>query len=243
MTAAEFATYVRLKTRTNSTTFTDSDILALMKVRQDEIAEAILKADEDILLIPETVNLVANQREYPLDTDLLTRISRVEAKLDGTNWVKLVELDLEQITVPTASEAEITRIFNSQQFNESNPHGARFDLSRKAIYIYSGTISAVTGGLKFWIDTYPAAITSLSGGSDMSIDPSDTTHGIPRPLHKVWAMGVIIDYKESREKPIPLSEREQNYDSYLQMAIESLKHGNMDREVIGDIPYDDGSNY
>lgn len=48
MTPVEFANHVRFMTRTNSTTFTDAEILALMKIRQDEIAKAILEADEDI---------------------------------------------------------------------------------------------------------------------------------------------------------------------------------------------------
>lgn len=237
MTPAQFAYYVRQKTRTNSSTFTDADMLSYMLVVQDEIAKAILKADEDILLIPETVNLVANQREYPQDQDMISRIKRVEAQLDGSNWIRLIETDLTQIDTPIASESEITNRFTNEEGN------AFYDLSRKSIYILSGTISSVTNGLKFWTDTYPAAITDLSGGTDMSIDPSTTTHGIPRPLHKLWAMGVIIEYKEGKEKPIALTEQEQNYEMLLQRAIETLKHGNLDREVIASVPYNDGSQY
>ena len=94
MTPVEFAYHVRFMTRTNSTTFTDAEILALMKIRQDEIAKAILEADEDILLIPQYTSLVADQREYPLPQDMLSSIKRVEAKLDGTNFIKLNELDV-----------------------------------------------------------------------------------------------------------------------------------------------------
>ena len=237
MTPVQFAEYVRLKTRTNSTTFTDVSIISFMRQRQDEIAQAILKADEDILLIPETLNLVLNQCEYPLDNDLVSRIKRVEAKFDGTNWVKLTEIDITSIKVPIASETDITNAYSSVAGD------CFFDISRKAIYILSGTISAVTDGLKFWVDTYPTAITDLAGTSEMNVDPTTTTHGIPRPLHKLWATGVIIDYKESREKPIPLSEQELNFERYLLRAIETLKHGNMDREVTGAIPYNDGSQY
>ena len=237
MTPVQLAAYVRYKTRTNSTTFTDADIVTLLRQRQDEIAHAILKADEDILLIPETLNLVLSQREYPLDEDIISRIKRVEAKLDSTNWLKLDEIDITSIKVPIASETDITNAFSNTAGN------CFFDISRKAIYILSGTIIAVTAGLKFWVDTYPTAVTDLTSGTEMNIDPSTTTHGIPRPLHKIWATGVIIDYKQSREKPIPLNEREQNYELDLQKAIETLKHGNMDREVVGSVPYDDGSEY
>jgi hypothetical protein len=229
MTPKKFATYVRLKTGTNSTTFPDASILAFMEVRQDEIAQAILKADEDILLIPQTVNLVADQREYPFPTDIISRIKRVEAKLDGTNWLKLDEFDLTQHDKPT-DETNIT-------YNFANLEGeCAFDLMRRSLVIYSGTIIDVTEGLKLWLDTWPTAITDLTSTTEMNIDPSDTTHGIPRALHKIWATGVIIDYKSSRQKPIPLTEREQSYEFDLNKAIETLKHGNMDREVIGDLP-------
>ena len=236
MTPAEFTTHVRFKTRTNSTTFPDAQILALMKIRQDEIAEAILRADEDILLIPQYTSLVVDQREYPMPTDILSRIKRVETKLDGTDWIPLTEIDITSIDTPVATEAEITDAFNNLQLSADNPTGARFDIMRKSIVVYSGTITNVAAGMRIYVDTYPTAVSDLTSTTDMSIDPTDTTHGIPRPLHKMWARGVIIDYKESREKPIPLTERELNYKLDLQLAIETLKHGNLDREVLGELP-------
>lgn len=236
MTPAEFATYVRLKTKTNSTTFTDVDIKALMKVRQDEIAEAILKVDEDILLVPQYTTLVADQRDYDMPSDILSRIKRVEAKLDGTSWVPLTEIDITSIDYPIVTEANITDVFNNNQLSEGNPEGARFDIIRKSLVIYSGTIVGVVDGLRCWCDTYPAAITNLASTIDMADDPSPTTHGIPRSMHRIWAKGVIIDYKESQAKPIPLTEREKAYELDLQKAIETLKHGNLDREIIGELP-------
>ena len=88
----------------------------------------------------------------------------------------------------------------------------------------------------------------MDSATDMSVDPSTTTHGIPKELHELWARGVVIDYKESREKPIPLTERELKYEFDKQKAIETLKHGNLDREVIGTLPPasdrgNDGSDY
>jgi hypothetical protein len=236
MTPAQFAEYVRLKTRTNSTTFTDADIIIFMRQRQDEIAQAILKADEDILLVPQTDSLVANQRDYSFPTDILSRIKRVEAKLDGTNWIKLNEIDITQHKYPT-DETNITYYF-------SNLEGEAFyDILRNQLYIYSGTITNVSNGLKLWCNTWPTAITDLTSTTEMNIDPSTTTHGIPRPLHEIWARGVIIDYKQSRERPIPLGEGELKYEVDLQKAIETIKHGNLDREVIASVPYNDGSQY
>lgn len=239
MTPAKFAAYVRWKTRTNSTTFSDTELLASMEVQQDEIAKAILKADEDILLIPQTDDLVASSitaREYPLPSDILSRIKRVEAQLNGTDWIPLTEIDITQIGKPISTETNITDIFNNSQMSKGNPNGARFDIRRKSIFIYSGTITATTDGLRVFCMTWPTPITDLTSVTDMNIDPSTTTHGIPRAMHEIWAKGVIIDYKESREKPIPLSESESRYEIDLRKAVETLRHGNLDREIMGGLP-------
>ena len=235
-TAVKFATYVRLKTKTSSTTFSDTDILTFMEWRQDEIARAILKVDEDILLIPQTTGLVADQREYPFPSDIIARIARASAKFDGTNWIPMEEIDIKQIGFPVATEANIVAKFNSMQFSNGNPLGARYDIRRKSLYLYSGAISTVTAGLKLYVNTYPSTITSLAGTDDLSADPSTTTHGIPRALHEIWARGVIIDYKSGKEKPIPLNETELNYERDLDKAIETLKHGNLDRQILGELP-------
>ncbi len=237
MTPAKFAALVRLKTRTNSDTFDNTDMLILTETRQLEIAQAILKADEDILLIPQTASLVANQREYPQPTDILSRIKRASAQFNGSDWIPLAEIDINRIDAPIVTETNITDLFNSYKVSKGNPNGARFDIIRKSLVIYSGTITAVTAGLKFWVKTWPTVPVNLTEASvDLSVDPSTTTHGIPMALHEIWARGVIIDWKGSREKPIPLNEHELKYEVHLQKAIETLKHGNLDREVIGELP-------
>ena len=237
MTAAEFAYHVRFMTRTNSTTFTDAEILALMKIRQDELAKDILDADEDILLVPQYTNLFINQREYALPEDLLASIKRVEAKLDGTNYIKLEELDIASLKDTVLSEDTITENFSNEEGE------AFYDLSRKSLYIYSGTITSVSNGLRAWANAWPAVITDLTTTTDMAIDPSLTELGMPRELHELWARGVIIDFKSSRDNPIPLTERELNYLEDKEKAINSLRPQNRDRVITGSLPYDDGSQY
>ena len=195
-----------------------------------------MQVDEDILLIPQTTDLVANQRLYAFPSDILSKIKRVEATPDGTNWLKFNHIDMTDFQYPL-TETNITTYFSN---NEGNCY---YDLYRKSLYLLCGTVSTAASGLKIWTMTYPAVITDLSSTTDMSVDPSTTTHGIPRELHEIWARGVIIDYKESREKPIPLSEREQNYEDDKKEAIYSLKNQDLDRVIIGNIPYIDGSEY
>lgn len=236
MTPAKFASYVRYKTRTNTTTFPDVEMLNYKELRQEELAGAILDVHEDFFLVPQLDDLVADQREYPFPADILSRIKRVEAKLDETDFIPLSEIDINEVNFPIATETDITNVFNNLQVSKNNPNGARFDIMRKSIYIYSATITSVTDGIKLWCSTYPAVVTDLTSVVDLSVDPSTTTHGMPKAMHRVWATGVIIDYKESRQKPIPLSEGELAYEFNKQKAIKVLKHGNLDREVIGKLP-------
>jgi len=252
MTPKEFAYHVRFMTRTGTTpatsTLPDADIVSLMKIRQDELAKAILKADEDILLIPQYTDLVANQREYPLPQDMLSSIKRVEVLFSGTQYVPLTEIDVNDIKFSIETEDEITAHFNCGSVDFNNPNGARFDLSRKSLTIYTGTIDDVTNGIKILVNTWPEAVVDLTATNDMSQDPSTTTHGIPRELHELWARGVIIDWKSSRAKPIPLTEKELKYEVDKETAIKSLKPQNLDRDTYQEIPPasdrgDNGTNY
>lgn len=242
-TPTSAASYIRLKTRTNSTTFTDADMLILFNLKKDEVCQRALETDEDIFLVPTYMNLVADQREYPLNSNILAGIKRVEAKLDGTNYIKLNSFDLTNHDKPVTGETNITYYFSN------NEGEAFYDIMRKAIWIYSGTITAVTDGLRVWVNTWPADLSSMVGSTDMSVDPSTTTHGVPREVHKVIMDGVVIEWKTSREKPIPLTEREQSWEFDLEKSIQTLKHADYDREITGDLPDnivmqgDDGSDF
>lgn len=237
MTPSELATYVRFKTRTNTSTLTDDDLLMLLNTVKNEVCDRALEVDEDIFLVPTTLNLVANQREYPFKSDILSRIKRVEAMFNGSDYIKLTNIDLADIDQPIGSEAQIVARFSNEEGN------AFYDIMRSSLWLYSGTITSVTNGLKVWLNTIPSNVASILSTTDMRVDPSTTAHGIPAPLHKVIAKGVVIEWKESREKPIPLTEREQKWEFDLEKAIQTMKRTDYDREVYASIPDDDGSDY
>ena len=241
MTPKELATYVRYKTRTNSTTLPDAEILSYLGIRLDAVVEKSLDADEDELVLPTNATLVALQRQYSLPTDILSRLKYVEAKLDGTNWIYLDEMELSQYKRAT-DETTITTYFQNL---EGEAHYLRY---WNSIFILSGTIIDVTDGMKLWLKTYPTTPTDLTSDTDMSIDPSATSHGIPRPLHKLLAKGVVIEWKESKDKPIPLTQSEILWDKQVQDAIYTMKHGNLDKEIFGALPSalsrgNDGADY
>jgi hypothetical protein len=213
-------------------------MLILWNVIKNDLCQQALETDEDIFLVPTYMNLVANQREYPLHSNILSRIKRIEAALDGSNYLKLTSFDLTDHDKPVTGETNITSHFANLESE------CFYDLMRKAVWIYSGTITNVSDGLRIWVNTYPADITGdMTSSTDMSVDPSTTTHGVPKALHKVISDGVIIAWKGSLEKPIPLSDHEILHERHVQNAFQTLKKASYDTEVVGQIPYNDGSQY
>lgn len=238
MKYTEFATYIRFHTKTDSTTLTDAELVALANVKKDEIAKEIAKTNEDIFGMWYLRDLEAGVREYSFPANILSNIKGVEACVanSGTEFKKFTEFDLTQYRGTTV-EADIRNAFGGKY---------QFDIFRKSLWLYTGeAIVAVANGLKLWAIQFPADLTTtiISSTDDMSVDPSTTTHGMPRESHEIWARSVIIDYKNSKEKPIPLTEKELNYEADLQKVLNSLKGTNLDRQNQGTVPYNDGSNY
>lgn len=228
MTPAQFAKYIRLRTKTNATTFPDADILTFANIIKDDLAKEVTKANEDYFGIELLRSLQAGQRAYGFPTYVLNQIKYTQAKLDGTNWSKLEEFDITSYEKTTDESAILANWAGKKPM---------FDIFGNQLVIYSDSaILSVTDGLKLWAIIYPEDISSLAGTVDMSVPPSTTGFGLPRQLHFVWATKVIVEYKSSKEKPMPLTEREQNINNEMFLAINSLKEMNLDRTVVASMP-------
>lgn len=236
MKFTQFATTIRYYTKTNSTTFTDADILILANIFKDDIAGLIGKeVGEDYFGLRFERDLIAGQREYNLPSELMSRIKYLEAKLDGTTWTKLNEIDLS--TYQKTTDEDTIRATYSGRSPE-------FDMWDQSLFILSAdAIIDVTDGLKLWAIIYPADFIDLSLTDDMSVNPTDYSHGFPRQFHELLARRVSIAYKSSKDRPIPLSEKEKLYEMDLLTAIQTMKDANLDRSIEPVAPYDDGSQY
>ena len=236
MIFTRFATLVRYYTKTNSTTFTNADILTLANIFKDDIAGLIARhVGEDYFGLRFERDLLAGVREYELPAELMSRIKYLEAKLDGENWTKLNETDLTKYG-KTTDESTIRSIYADRS--------PEFDIFDQSIFILSGdAIIYVKNGLKLWSIIFPADFASLSSTEDMSTPPDDYTHGFPRQFHELLARRVSIAYKSSKDRPIPLSEKEQSYEADVATVIQTMRDKNLDRSVKPTVPYNDGSDY
>ena len=245
MTGANFTSTVRLNANADSTILSDTNLLLVANTVKDYLANKVVTdADEDYFEIPATTALVADQREYSLPADTLDRITRVEAKFDGTNWIPLLsELDLPDVTIPIV-EARIIEIYG----NDENQ--AYFDMTRNGIYILSGEIDDVTAGLKIWYNTFPSDLTAgdLAAVTELSIPGSTTTFALPRQLHEVWARETAYRWKVNRDDKYRPTDFENRLhlpidNNDIDKAVDSLRNINKMRNIQGKVPFNDGSNY
>lgn len=229
MTEAQLNTLINFKCTTNDTTFPIASKLALINTFKDEICSMIVEKNNGMFLIPSTFDLVEDQREYAIGDDLLNRVHKVELKFsaDGPRYPSRGIKDYQG----SESESEIIQKF-------SNAEGCfAHTIRRRALFILSGAIPDVTDGGRIWAHIYPADLTTLTGtANDLSKDPSTTSFGFPRQFHELLARRVGIEYKCSKNKPIPLSAIEKNYENDLAVQLNAISSVDNSLEVIADMP-------
>lgn len=237
MNGITFAKYIRKRTRTDQYTFPDDDIKAYANAKKDEIAEAILKADEDYFGIFGYRNLEAGKRNYSFEQEYLNHLKRVEVKLtDDSDYVVCDEYDMNTLRIPSDS-AGITNYMK----NKTKPG---FDIFGGELIILSGNdIVDVTEGLKLTYFIYPQDIDSLTDTRDLSLPKNAINFGLPKAFHILLADMVVKLYKEDQEKPIPLDDTDKSVQRRFDVAIAGLRSQNLDRaDKIVDV-YNDGSQY
>jgi hypothetical protein len=242
MTGTTFTSLIRKFTRTNSSTFSDADIVVFANTIKDELAgEIVSNVDEGYFDVEMVRDLEADIRDYTFTNDILKHIKYAAAKLDGESWSYLRETDF------SLAEGENQPLMeNSYIKSEYSGKKPEFLVTGRGITILSaGDIIDVTEGLKVVAEVYPEDITTgtLTSGAELSVPLSDITHALPRASHLVWARMVAIEYKQSQEKPIPLTEKEQKIALDLSEMFKKLRKRNTVRTFKASVPNDDGQNY
>jgi len=243
MTGTNFASLIRtIDTKTNNATLPDADLVLLMNAAKDNLAELIVaNVDEGYFLAEDVRDLEAGVRNYTYPTDWLKSTRYVSAKLDGTNWKLLDEIDYGYINDRQLALREETLI--QKEFSTKKP---RYYFHGTELVILSGSaIEDVTGGLKLVSEVYPEDFTeaNLSSDTDLSIPSSNTSVRLPRSAHNALRKMVSIAYKSGKEKPLPLTESERKLEIDLTDLYEKLRGRNAVRDNIANVPYDDGQDY
>jgi len=235
MLFTDWAAFVRQNTNTDSTTFTDTEMLLDMNVARVELGMRIIKeAGEDIFGLKFTRDLLANVREYKLPSEL-KKIKFIQVDF-GSGYKVLKETDL--ISYGGAiSEEEILSHFNDEQ--------PCYDIFANNIYILNGSpIVNVTNGLYLWAIVLPAKFTSLTADRDLATPPDEYSLGFPEEFQELLARRVQIMYKTSGDRNLTLNDSELKYESDLKTTMNNVRLLNLARSSVSKVrSKSDGSEY
>lgn len=235
MTGQAYSSLVRFKTHTNSSTFPDSDMTALTNVYKDSIAGDIQMVRPDVWQIPFLDNLVESQREYAFPTGVLNNIVYVEVKFSDTGDFRFATPTQRLQFRESLQETIITNNYN----NDVPFYFTR----RNAIFLLSGSIdttalgdTSITDAIKVVANIFPAnfADSDWSGSTDLSVDPTTTSHGFPREFHELLARRVSIQYKEKND--VNLDPTEANYEEDLKDKMDQYSIAILDEQIQGSLP-------
>lgn len=171
-------------TKTNSTSFPDSDIVIGINNKQERVESLILQSDgrwqfddtNQTDLPIATTGLVTDQQDYSLpDTDL--EIIRMEVLDTSGNWNKLQPIDESDIYNQSLSD-----------FLKTSGVPIYYDKSANSIFLYPKPSYTQSASLKIYFKRGPVAITSASLTS-VSAKP-----GFNIMFHELIPLWVSYDY-------------------------------------------------
>lgn len=234
MQFTQFLADFRLKTWTDEYSFPLENVITLTNGVLEEIHLLATNSEisEDHFWRVFTRDLAVWVRKYDLPHDLKS-IKRVDLIIDGK---------LEYATEKDMSSINLTTLSSETDIQETM-RGLKpiYEIFGRSIYFYTrGAIVTTTWGINIHGIQYPSMVetSDFDSSRDMSEPRDATAQGIPRTLHGIILFRSVIDYKESREKPIPLTQTEQNYVGRLKDVLKSHKVFNTDRKYKMSEPND-----
>lgn len=199
-------------------------MLPLVLLFVKEISSLIVERNQGYFQVPTPFDLVKDQREYGFPDDMLNRMHKLEIKFDSSES-RFPARNINDYH-GSETESEIVKRYSNAE------NGFGYYIRRRAVFILSGAIVAVTDGGRLLYNAYPADV-SLTGNTDMAVDPSTTTFGFPQQFHDVLARKVSSRWKGSQPTPRALNKAEANVDNDMQTQLNAIAHIDESEETIG----------
>lgn len=192
MTIAELNSYVSFRANTNTTEYTAANRLISTNRWYEQIVSIILDSmdgwdwdDSNRTDFPvATSSLVASQQDYAFPSNLL-KIKRVEVSYDGQNWFRAQPLDINQVSDPMNSTANVNNIFST-----TSPY---YDTEFNGIKLYPVPTATSTSGLKIYYTREPAEFTSTE------VTTGTKEPGFAKPFHLMIALGMLYDWYSAKD--------------------------------------------
>jgi len=252
MKITDIVSLARVKSKTNTTTFPDTEALLYIKAKLPQFQADIEEVNEDYmgsiefrdLRVTGTTGTYVDtgvtylSREYNLPSDMIPRLKSVSAMLNGEDWVDLKQYDLNDLKIPFEEERILQRFTNDEGI-------AGYEIFRGSLFLLTGEIeTAVTDGLKIWTYSFsalPSSIPAVGAEGDVEFD----LYGIPETMHELFATALSMEWKSNQDVPVPFTSMEQNFYALYAKALHSLKGLDRGKETIFQRPsdrYDNGFN-
>ena len=228
MKFTEFQAGLRFQTWTNDYTLSTPDIVALSNIELDTfgLLWSVPWLNEDLFGKIYTRDLTVGNRKYEIPFDLI-HVKKLEVCMTwlATDWKEAKETNIGTNGMIT-QEANILAMMNGRD--------PLFEMFGGYLYLYSSaSVIAVTGWIKMHGIMYPSSFNIDDfwvNDRDISVPRDATTQGIPRAFHKLLLQRISIAYKQSRDKPIPLTESEQMHTGNLADVISNMRLYNYSRK-------------
>lgn len=162
-----------------------------------------------------TANIVASdssditKRFYAFPTNFL-KITRIDIKIDGTNWNRCVFVDIGEIGGALGRDLDITN-----KFTNSEPY---YTIIGNKIVILSGILAVVSGGIRYWFsegivgrDNSGDSITSFTADTDVP--------ELPEP----YQMGLVYYAAKLFDQKFELFSHARAMDYELEKLVKSMK--------------------
>lgn len=209
MTLGEVATLARFLTGTDTTAYTDAQLLIAINVWYQKVADMIFASqdnsdfdDQRATNYPvQTTPMVANQRDYTISvSERMLKLKRVDISYDGTNFYRAEPLD-------TGTLEEGIRFNNSSSidtkldsnFNRANP---RYDYSYNSIWVFPMPVAAdVSAGGLIRVEWERGVLPFTTSDYTSVLTDSTVVPGFDAPFHPILAYGSAWEYAVARQLP------------------------------------------
>lgn len=203
MTLGDIATKARTLTNTDTSSYTDANLLIDINIWYAKVGDIIYSSqdasdfdDQRRTDYPvQTTPMIANQRDYTFGvSEKVLKYKRVDVTYDGTNWYRAIPLDDGAIDFGLGSDTQTDINFIRQ--------APRYDVKYGAVWLYpmptaadvsaGGTIRAEweRGLSPFTTSDYTSVLT------DSTVVP-----GFDDPYHPILAYGAAFEQASSRQLP------------------------------------------
>lgn len=204
MTLGDIATKARALTNTDTTSYTDANLLIDINIWYQKVVSMILESvdesdfdDARRTNYPiQTTPMVASQRDYTMPvSEKVLKIKRVDLAYDGATYYRALPIDDGDPLFDMGANATIT----DQNFIKQAP---RYDVKYNSLFIYPMPLAAdaAANGLIRVEWTRQIQVFTASDYSSVLTD-STVVPGFDDPFHAMLAHGAAWEYAVSRQLP------------------------------------------